>query len=120
MGIVLLQASNNHPAYTIHLGNKSEKEVDVKIRACAQRAFQLLGIFCVSLKDSACRNLGSAGTSFKYIVLGYYGPLRKFQPPQDIYLAVFKVVFWVAMMGWGIVATTCCPSFYPKSHKRCA
>jgi hypothetical protein len=109
MSIILLKEPN-YP-YIVHFNAcKENQEISLntikKTQEYVQRSFQLLGIFFIALKDSIRRNLGNAGTSFKYIVLGYYGSLSDFRPPKDIYLAVFKIVYWVAAMGWGTIATT--------------
>lgn len=45
--------------------------------------------------------------SFFQNVLGYYGPLSKFKPPSDIYLATFKVAFWILGTAWYTTKTTC-------------
>ncbi|MGL5627353.1 MAG: hypothetical protein ACRDDW_07605 [Candidatus Rhabdochlamydia sp.] len=109
MSIILLKEPNC--PYIVHFNAcKDNQEISLntvkKTQECVQRSFQLLGVFFVALKDSVYKNIGNAGTSFKYIVLGYYGSLSDFRPPKDIYLAVFKIVFWVAAMGWGTIATT--------------
>lgn len=68
--------------------------------------FELIKIIFVALGTATYSTFRHAGTSFKHNVLGYYGSWSEFHPPADIYLAVFKIIFWVAGMGWSIVATT--------------
>lgn len=98
--------------YTVNLNEyepiaeQDKSDILQKVQVCAQHALHLVGVFFIALKDSAYTNFSYAGTSFKYIVLGYYGDWPLFQPPGDFYLAIFKIVFWVAAMGWGIAATT--------------
>lgn len=98
-----------YPNYTVYFdvrqNNKKTTTLE-KVQACAQHSFQLLGIFFVSSKDALFRTLGSAGISFKYTVLGYYGSWSRIRFPENAHLIVFKIVFWVASMGWGIIATT--------------
>lgn len=98
-----------YPSYTVafDIGQNDKKLTTLeKVQACAQRSFQLVGIFFISSKDALFRTLGGAGTSFKYIVLNYYGSWSQIRFPENAHLVVFKIVFWVASMGWGIVATT--------------
>ncbi|MEK7340260.1 MAG: hypothetical protein AABZ92_06075, partial [Verrucomicrobiota bacterium] len=98
-----------YPSYTadldIHQDRKKATTLE-KVQACTQRSFLLVGIFFVSSKDALFGTLGSAGISFKYTVLGYYGSWSRICFPENAHLIVFKIVFWVASMGWGIIATT--------------
>lgn len=86
--------------------NKTVKASD-KIQSIASRAFEIHKAVFSSLGTATYKTLSNAGVSFKYIVLGYYGPLARFHPPSDIYLAVFKIVLWVLGLGWGITTNTC-------------
>ena len=99
-----------YPSYTVDLdiyqNHKKLIPLEKKIQLCAQRSFQLISIFFVSFKDAFLETLGSTGTSFKYIVLNYYGSWSQIRFPENAHLIVFKIVFWVASMGWGISATT--------------
>jgi hypothetical protein len=65
-----------------------------------------VGFFFVAIAKASYSTGSNAGTSFKHIVLGYYGDLRVFRPTVNIYLVAFKVIVWVASMGWCIIATT--------------
>jgi hypothetical protein len=107
--LVFPEKINMYPSYTadldIHQDNKKITTLE-KVQVCAQRSFQLIGIFFVSFKDALFRTLGGAGISFKYIVLNYYGSWSRIRFPENAHLVVFKIVFWVASMGWGIAATT--------------
>lgn len=110
MQITLIQ----DPPYTIDLRGDEEaavvshKENNVsKVQKVVQRSFQVIGFIFSSFKEASWITLKYSWTSFKYVVLGYYGSLRHFTPPEDIYLAVFKVFIWVLGMSWCITATTC-------------
>lgn len=98
-----------YPSYTADLDmyqdNKKATTLE-KVQACVQRSFQLIGIFFISSKDALFRTLGTSGISFKYTVLGYYGSWSQIHFPENAHLLIFKIIFWVASMGWGIVATT--------------
>lgn len=93
--------------YTVHFDSDEDKETHLttveKIRTGIQHSFHLIRVFFISLKDSVYTNIGSAGTSFKYIVLNLNNGRFPF---QNIHLVAFKVVFWVTAMGWGTIATT--------------
>ncbi len=98
-----------YPSYTADLDMYQDRKKATtleKVQACTQRSFQLVGIFFVSSKDALFGTLGSAGISFKYTVLGYYGSWSRIRFLENAHLIVFKIVFWVASMGWGIIATT--------------
>ena len=109
MSSLVFPARIEYPSYIadldIHQDNKKITTLE-KVQACAQRSFQLIGIFFISFKDALFRTLGGAGISFKYIVLNYYGSWSRIRFPENAHLVVFKIVFWVASMGWGIAATT--------------
>ncbi|PWU13826.1 MAG: hypothetical protein C5B45_05530 [Chlamydiae bacterium] len=93
-------------SFTVHQNNKKTTTLE-KVQVCTQRSFQLVGIFFVSSKDALFKTLGTAGTSFKYTVLNYYGSWSQTPFPENVHLVVFKIVFWIACMGWGMIATTC-------------
>ena len=38
-------------------------------------------------------------------MMGYYGSLSNFRPPENIYLAAFKVFFWAAAVFWCFTTT---------------
>lgn len=76
------------------------------INYVALLALKSVGIFFQSLIEAAFKTFFYSGTSFKHIVLGYYGRLSDFRPPKDIYLAVVKLHVWVISMIWCIVKTT--------------
>lgn len=69
-------------------------------------AFGAIKAFGSSLGTASYITLSNAGVSFKHIVLGYHGSLAEFSPPADIYLAVFKVAYWVVSMGLCCTTTT--------------
>ncbi|MCL6755983.1 MAG: hypothetical protein M3A24_02300 [Candidatus Rhabdochlamydia oedothoracis] len=98
-----------YPSYTVAFdicqNNKKTTTLE-KVQVCAQRSFQLVSIFFVSSKDALFKTLGGAGTSFKYTVLSYYGSWSQIPFPENAHLVVFKIVFWIFSMGWGIVTTT--------------
>lgn len=77
-----------------------------RVKNAAFRSIELIKFFFISLGQATHRTFSNAGTSFKYIVLGYYGQMRDFHPPADIYLAIFKVGFWFLGLGWNILITT--------------
>jgi len=77
-----------------------------RVQSAVAAPFILVKVVIVSVAKAGYETLRYSGTSFKYIVLGYYGSWRKWQPPSDLYLAVFKVIFWVGAMGWCFAATT--------------
>ncbi len=78
-----------------------------RVENIAFRVLKLIKILFTSTIKSAYQTVRHSGTSFKHIVLGYYGDLSQFRPPADIYLAVFKVFFWIASMGWCFITTAC-------------
>jgi len=49
--------------------------------------------------------LASSGATFRHIVLGYYGPFEIWLP-ENIYLIIFKIAFWIFAMGYSVFATT--------------
>lgn len=55
---------------------------------------------------SAYLTISYSGTSFKHIVLGYYGSLSNFRFSNDIYLVAFKIGFWALSVTWCFVTTT--------------
>lgn len=85
---------------------KPELSLTQKVEAVALLTFQAVKILFLALREATYKTLSNSGTSFKYIVLGYYGSLSRFHPPADIYLAVFKVFIWILGMGWCVTTTT--------------
>lgn len=76
-----------------------------KIKKVGLALIENIGFFFVAVSKSSYSTLRNSGTSFKHIVLGYYGNLRSFRPPSDIYLAIFKVAFWILGMTWCTITT---------------
>ena len=74
-----------------------------RIQKCAGAALQFVRIVFVAIGKSAYLNLSYSSTSFKYIVLGYYG---NFKISSDITLIAFKIVIWVASVTWCFTTTT--------------
>jgi len=86
-----------------------------RVKRAVASPFDLVKVVFVSVASAARVTLGSAGTSFKYIVLGYYEHLEHWDPPGDMYLVVFKVMFWIGAMGWSFVMTTA-RLLYKQTH----
>lgn len=102
-----------NPIFTVDFKQFIEKEKQAehlnlrqRVSAAAAFPFYLIKCFFIALAKAAYVTFKNSGVSFKYIVLGYYGSLRNFSPPADIYLAVFKVAFWILGMGWCLTKTT--------------
>lgn len=77
-----------------------------KVQRIALGSLQLIKHFFIALHEATYQTFSNAGISFKHIVLGYYGSLHNFRPPGDIYLAVFKVAYWILGMAWCLTTTT--------------
>jgi hypothetical protein len=85
-------------------GTKSEE--DQTAQKAAFKALKLIPVIVASLAEASYSTLKHSGSSFKVIVLGFYGDWSKFRMPADFYLVVFKVAFWVLGLGWCTVTTT--------------
>lgn len=85
---------------------KKESSLIEKVQTIALTSLQYVKAFFSAFLEAAYSTLSYSGVSFKYIVLGYYGSLLDFHPPKDIYLAVFRVAFWILGMGWCLATTT--------------
>ncbi len=77
-----------------------------RIQTVVRALFRCVTCFFSALGEATYQTLRYTGVSFKYIVLGYYGDLRNFRPPADIYLAAFKVAVWVLAGVWCLTVTT--------------
>lgn len=64
-----------------------------------------IGFIFTAVAQAAYVTIRYSWISFKHNVLGYYGSLADFHPPQNFYLVVFKVVFWVLKLFWCFVTT---------------
>jgi len=102
-----------HPLFAIDFRElKSRKKAAAegsivqKTTALGKRAFESIDLLYKSFRDATYATFSHSGTSFKYVVLGYYGPMNEFKPPADIYLAVFKVAIWILGMAWCVTSTT--------------
>ncbi len=104
------------PPFTLsfqqYIDAKRERE-QLKVLSTPQRigkialiAIDLVSFLFVAMARSAYGVLSTVGTSFKYVVLGHYGSLWRFRPPATIYLAIFRVAFWVLGMAWCFTTTT--------------
>lgn len=101
-----------NPPYDVYLGRlpdspKEELPLSIRVRDAALSALSAVKDFFVSLTQATYITLSYSGVSFKHIVLGYYGNLRNFRPPADIYLAVFRLAFWILGLGITVTTTTC-------------
>ncbi len=76
------------------------------IKTVALKALKLIPVIGTSFAKAAYTTFSYAGTSFKHIVLGFYGSWSNFRPPSDFYFVVFKVAFWALNLVWGTLATT--------------
>jgi hypothetical protein len=85
-------------------GVKSEEEQTVQ--NIVFKALKLIPVIVASLAQASYLTLKHSGSSFKVIVLGFYGDWSKFSLPRDFYLVVFKVAFWVLGLGWCTLTTT--------------
>lgn len=122
--MISLFTETSYPVYTIDFKEflpKDEPSEPLnqkqKILIAVSVPFGLLKLFFTCLAQATYLTLSYSGTSFKHIVLGYYGNLRDFRPPGNFYLIVFRVGFWIAAMGFGILAGTY-RTFVQKSEKR--
>lgn len=70
------------------------------------KALKLIPVIVASLAEASYLTLKHSGSSFKVIVLGFYGDWSEFSMPEDFYLVVFKVAFWVLGLGWCTLTTT--------------
>lgn len=83
-----------------------EVESKQTVQNTAFKALKLIPVIVASLAEASYLTFKHSGSSFKVIVLGFYGDWSKFQLPADFYLVVFKVAFWVLGLGWCTVTTT--------------
>jgi hypothetical protein len=100
------------PLFSINFNQfVKDKEVEnlsfyQEVQRIVSRPFELIQFIFIAVAKSAYTTLQYSWTSFKHIVLGYYGSLSKFRRPQDIYLVAFKVAFWVLAVSWCFITTT--------------
>lgn len=92
--------------FTIDTSKMGPEQKDEKVQRSAYIPLQLIKAVFSSMAQATYSTFKYSGTSFKHIVLGYYGSLREFSPPADIYLAVFKVAFWFLALNWCFITTT--------------
>ncbi len=99
-----------NPPFVVDFRQFAQKEAEKlssfqKVQRTISRPFELIQFIFIAFAKSAYMTLKYSWTSFKLIVLGYYGSLSNFQPPKDMYLAAFKVLFWVAAVFWCFTTT---------------
>lgn len=80
--------------------------VPQKVHAIATAIFKQVQLLFNCFVQSAYLTASYSGVSFKHIVLGYYGSIRNFRPPANIYLMIFRIGFWIFGMGESLVITT--------------
>jgi hypothetical protein len=85
---------------------EAKSEDDQTVRNAAFKSLKLIPVIFASLAQASYLTLRHSGSSFKVIVLGFYGDWSKFSLPGDFYLVVFKVAFWVLGLGWCTLTTT--------------
>jgi hypothetical protein len=83
-----------------------KREEEQTVQNTVFKALKLIPVIVASFAEASYSTLKHSGSSFKVIVLGFYGDWSKFSMPGDFYLLVFKVAFWVLGLGWCTVTTT--------------
>lgn len=77
-----------------------------KVKHIAAFALKSTTIFFAALGESIYNNVRLSGTSFKHIVLGYYGSLKDWHLTYDLSLIILKIAIWILGMGLNIALMT--------------
>lgn len=99
-----------NPSFSVDFNQFFKQEVSAEklsIQEVAYQALRLMGLLFLAVKEGTFITLGQSWVSFKHIVLGYYGSIKHMEPPSNIYLVVFKIVYWVLALGWCLITTSC-------------
>jgi hypothetical protein len=100
----------DNPPFAINFRQYGKKVVELsvlqRVEKVVAQPFELTKFVFVAVVQSGRTTLGYSWISFKWIVLGHYGPLDDDRPPpHDLYLIVFKVVFWAMAILWCFTTT---------------
>ncbi len=101
------------PAYVIDFKKYAKKttreqvQLEERIRQVVYFPIRITTIFFQALIEANWSSLTHMRISFFQNVLGYYGPLEKFKPPEDLHLVVFKIAFWVLGTAWYTTTRAC-------------
>lgn len=106
MAALTFGANHALPPFEVDYRQFQGRPVEQKTQHIAVRSLIMISTIFTSIAQASYITLANSGVSFKYIVLGYYGSLANFRPPADIYLAVFKVAFWMLSLVWCTVTTS--------------
>lgn len=85
---------------------EAKSEEDQTVQNAVFKALKLIPVIFASLAKASYLTLKHSGSSFKVVVLGFYGDWTNFRMPNDFYLVMFKVAFWVLGLGWCTLKTT--------------
>lgn len=103
----------DYPLYAVDFKQYAKRNSELyptlrqKVNQVVAFPLKATALFFEALVQANWMTLTHMRISFFQNVLGYYGPLDKFRPPSDIYLAAFKVAFWILGTAWYTTKTTC-------------
>ena len=83
-----------------------KSEENQTVQNAVFKVLKLIPVIAASLAKASYLTLKQSGSSFKVVVLGFYGDWSNYRIPGDFYLVVFKVALWVLGLGWCTVTMT--------------
>ena len=90
-------------------------ESQKKVHSTSKIALEMIKVLFLSLGQATAVTFKNGGTSFKKIVLGYYGDRGNFRLPENIFVVILNVFIWKISLLYFVVATTHQGDFIKKT-----